>query len=113
MDAGSSDTGSVAGTGPLNVLVLGGTQFMGRLMVDHLLASGHRVTLSNRGVTANPFGERLCRTQRAAWRLPCRSASIDAAPRSFANELVPARSGRSGASPTDTFPVPSHILALT
>ena len=42
--------------GPLNVLVLGGTQFMGRLMVEHLLASGHRVTMSNRGVTANPFG---------------------------------------------------------
>jgi nucleoside-diphosphate-sugar epimerase len=43
----------------LNVLVLGGTQFMGRLMVEHLLASGHRVTMSNRGVTANPFGEHI------------------------------------------------------
>lgn len=43
--------------GLLNVLVLGGTQFMGRLVVERLLAGGHRVTMSNRGVTANPFGD--------------------------------------------------------
>jgi hypothetical protein len=53
--------GGVAGAAPAlaagaNVLVLGGTQFMGRLMIDALLAAGHRVTMSNRGVSANPFG---------------------------------------------------------
>ena len=28
---------------------------MGRLMVEQLLAGGHSVTMSNRGVSANPF----------------------------------------------------------
>ena len=63
--AATGGTDSAAGTAvqaaaevrPSNVLVLGGTQFMGRLMVEHLLANGHRVTMSNRGVTVNPFGE--------------------------------------------------------
>ena len=52
-----SDSAAGSAVGPFNVLVLGGTQFMGRLMVEHLLAGGHRVTISNRGVTANPFGK--------------------------------------------------------
>jgi len=39
----------------LHVLVLGGTQFMGRLMVEALLAAGHHVTMSNRGKSPNPF----------------------------------------------------------
>ena len=33
----------------MRVLVLGGTQFVGRAIVDALLASGHEVTLTNRG----------------------------------------------------------------
>mmetsp|Transcript_78322 Transcript_78322/g.221473 ORF Transcript_78322/g.221473 Transcript_78322/m.221473 type:complete len:684 (+) Transcript_78322:104-2155(+) len=39
----------------MKVLVLGGTQFMGRLTVEALLNAGHEVVLLNRGRTANPF----------------------------------------------------------
>ena len=37
----------------MRLLVLGGTKFLGRAVVDSALASGHEVTLFNRGVT-NP-----------------------------------------------------------
>ena len=37
------------------ILVIGGTQFIGRATVQALLAQGHSVTLLNRGKTANPF----------------------------------------------------------
>ena len=40
---------------PARILVLGGTQFMGRLMIERLLELGHDVTMSNRGVSDNPF----------------------------------------------------------
>lgn len=36
----------------MHVLVVGGTQFIGRVLVKHLLRSGHTVTLFNRGITA-------------------------------------------------------------
>ena len=39
------------------VLVMGGTQFMGRTMVDRLLKEGDDVTILNRGKTPSPFGE--------------------------------------------------------
>lgn len=39
----------------MKVFVLGGTQFMGRLTVEALLAGGHEVVLFNRGRTTNPF----------------------------------------------------------
>mmetsp|Transcript_76214 Transcript_76214/g.176831 ORF Transcript_76214/g.176831 Transcript_76214/m.176831 type:complete len:655 (+) Transcript_76214:58-2022(+) len=39
----------------MKVLVIGGTQFMGRLTVEALLKSGHEVVLLNRGRTVNPF----------------------------------------------------------
>ncbi len=35
----------------MRLLILGGTQFLGRLLVDAALAQGHEVTLFNRGVT--------------------------------------------------------------
>jgi nucleoside-diphosphate-sugar epimerase len=54
--AAATPAAAAAAAGPFNVLVLGGTQFMGRVMVEQLLAGGHRVTMSNRGVSANPFG---------------------------------------------------------
>src|SRR5215831_17954044 len=38
---------------PKKILVLGGTLFVGPAVVDALVASGHMVTLFNRGVT-NP-----------------------------------------------------------
>ena len=36
----------------MKILVLGGTQFIGRHVVQELLTQGHAVTLLNRGVTA-------------------------------------------------------------
>ena len=47
----------------MRVLVLGGTQFVGRTIVEHALAAGHSVTITNRGLTsptaAELFGERV------------------------------------------------------
>jgi nucleoside-diphosphate-sugar epimerase len=43
----------------MHVLVLGGTRFVGPLLVYRLLARGDRVTLFNRGITPDPFGERV------------------------------------------------------
>jgi 2'-hydroxyisoflavone reductase len=37
----------------MKVLIIGGTRFLGRALVDSALASGHHVTLFNRGQT-NP-----------------------------------------------------------
>jgi nucleoside-diphosphate-sugar epimerase len=45
----------------LRVLVLGGTRFIGRRLVEALLARGHKVTLFNRGRTLHPFGNRTGR----------------------------------------------------
>lgn len=42
-----------------HVLVIGGTRFVGRLLVARLLARGDRVTLFNRGTHPDPFGERV------------------------------------------------------
>jgi 2'-hydroxyisoflavone reductase len=43
----------------VHVLVLGGTRFVGRAIVDAALAAGHQVTLFNRGVTAPGLYPRL------------------------------------------------------
>jgi nucleoside-diphosphate-sugar epimerase len=43
----------------VHVLVVGGTRFMGYGLTWRLLAGGHRVTLLNRGRTADPFGTRV------------------------------------------------------
>ncbi|MFL5261515.1 MAG: NAD-dependent epimerase/dehydratase family protein [Anaeromyxobacteraceae bacterium] len=43
----------------MRVLVIGGTRFVGYGLVWRLLAGGHRVTVLNRGVTRDPFGERV------------------------------------------------------
>ncbi|WP_437511897.1 NAD-dependent epimerase/dehydratase family protein [Sorangium sp. So ce1099] len=45
----------------MRVLVLGGTRFMGHFLVYRLLAAGHQVTLLNRGVTPDAFGDRVGR----------------------------------------------------
>ena len=39
------------------VLVLGGTRFFGRKLVELLIADGHDVTIVTRGKLANPFGD--------------------------------------------------------
>jgi nucleoside-diphosphate-sugar epimerase len=43
----------------MHVLVIGGTRFVGPLLVFRLLAAGHRVTLFNRGTRRDPFGDRV------------------------------------------------------
>lgn len=45
----------------MDVLVVGGTRFMGYGLVWRLLAAGHAVTLLNRGLTPDPFGDRVRR----------------------------------------------------
>ncbi|WP_042477167.1 NAD-dependent epimerase/dehydratase family protein [Bacillus ndiopicus] len=41
------------------ILVLGGTRFFGRKLVELLLAEGHQVTIATRGKTGNPFGDNV------------------------------------------------------
>jgi nucleoside-diphosphate-sugar epimerase len=43
----------------MHVLVIGGTRFVGYLLVWRLLAAGHRVTIFNRGTRPDPFGSRV------------------------------------------------------
>jgi nucleoside-diphosphate-sugar epimerase len=43
----------------MNVLVIGGNRFVGRLLVWRLLARGDKVTLLNRGTLPDPFGQRV------------------------------------------------------
>ena len=45
----------------MRVLVIGGSRFIGQAVVQRLLADGHRVTLLNRGRTADAFGTRVSR----------------------------------------------------
>ncbi len=45
----------------MRVLVIGGTRFIGRAIVERLLRGGHEVTLINRGVSTDPFGTRVRR----------------------------------------------------
>jgi nucleoside-diphosphate-sugar epimerase len=40
----------------MDVLLIGGTRFLGPLLVLRLLAGGHRVTILNRGTMPDPFG---------------------------------------------------------
>jgi len=42
-----------------NILVLGGTRFFGRKLVELLIEAGHNVTIITRGQTGNPFGEKV------------------------------------------------------
>ena len=52
-DLADPERGSGRGDGPLAILILGGTGFLGPHFVDEALARGHQVTLFNRGKT-NP-----------------------------------------------------------
>ena len=45
----------------MNVLIIGGTRFVGYQLTWRLLAGGHRLTLLNRGTTLDPFGRRVQR----------------------------------------------------
>lgn len=42
-----------------NILVLGGTRFFGRKLVEKLIEEGHNVTIMTRGQSGNPFGEKV------------------------------------------------------
>jgi 2'-hydroxyisoflavone reductase len=47
-------------SGPLDLLILGGTGFLGPHQVEHALARGHRITLFNRGRSApGLYGDRV------------------------------------------------------
>lgn len=39
-----------------NILVIGGTRYFGKLLVQRLLQAGHRVTIATRGQAPDPFG---------------------------------------------------------
>ena len=43
------------------ILVIGGTRYFGKLLVQRLLAAGHQVTIATRGHAPDPFGARITR----------------------------------------------------
>jgi nucleoside-diphosphate-sugar epimerase len=43
----------------MDVLIIGGTRFVGYQLAWRLLAAGHRVTILNRGTRPDPFGDRV------------------------------------------------------
>lgn len=45
----------------MNILVVGGTRYMGRHLVKELIAKGHDVTIATRGITPDDFGDRISR----------------------------------------------------
>ena len=45
------------------ILVIGGTRFIGKLLVQRLLGAGHRVTVATRGYAPDPFGARIARVR--------------------------------------------------
>lgn len=44
-----------------NILVIGGTRHVGKLLVQRLVNAGHQVTIATRGRTPDPFGARINR----------------------------------------------------
>ncbi|KFI07795.1 NAD-dependent epimerase/dehydratase family protein [Massilia sp. BSC265] len=44
---------------PKNILVIGGTRYFGKLLVQRLLRAGHRVTIATRGYAPDPFSARF------------------------------------------------------
>ncbi len=44
-----------------NILVIGGTRYFGKLLVQRLLNAGHQVTIATRGLAPDPFGTRVTR----------------------------------------------------
>jgi len=41
----------------MKILIIGGTRFIGRHIVDRLLAENHEIILFNRGITPHPYGD--------------------------------------------------------
>lgn len=48
---------------PKTILMIGGTRFIGRLLVQRLLRAGHRVTIATRGYAPDPFGAQVSRVR--------------------------------------------------
>lgn len=48
---------------PKNILVIGGTRFFGKLLVQRLVRAGHHVTIATRGYAPDPFGNRIARVR--------------------------------------------------
>ncbi|WP_313170567.1 NAD-dependent epimerase/dehydratase family protein [Massilia oculi] len=48
---------------PKNILVIGGTRFFGKLLVQRLVRAGHHVTIATRGYAPDPFGQRITRVR--------------------------------------------------
>lgn len=46
-----------------NTLVIGGTRYFGKLLVQRLVRAGHRVTIATRGYAPDPFGSRIERVR--------------------------------------------------
>ncbi|MCA1245867.1 NAD-dependent epimerase/dehydratase family protein [Massilia sp. MS-15] len=44
-----------------HILVIGGTRYFGKLLVQRLLRAGHQVSIATRGYAPDPFGERITR----------------------------------------------------
>jgi nucleoside-diphosphate-sugar epimerase len=44
-----------------NILVIGGTRYFGKLLVQRLVSAGHQVTIATRGKAHDPFGARIRR----------------------------------------------------
>lgn len=44
-----------------NILVIGGTRYFGKLLVQDLVDAGHKVTIATRGNATDPFGARVKR----------------------------------------------------
>lgn len=45
------------------ILVIGGTRYFGKLLVQRLLRQGHQVTIATRGYAPDPFGDRITRVR--------------------------------------------------
>ena len=48
---------------PKNILVIGGTRFFGKLLVQRLVRAGHKVTIATRNYAPDPFGARIERVR--------------------------------------------------
>ncbi|WP_306394178.1 NAD-dependent epimerase/dehydratase family protein [Telluria beijingensis] len=48
---------------PKNILVIGGTRFFGKLLVQRLVRAGHHVTIATRNYAPDPFGARIERVR--------------------------------------------------
>ncbi len=63
-----------------NILVIGGTRFIGRLLVQRLLRAGHRVTIATRGYAPDPFGGSIQRIRTDRRNEPGMRKLADAGP---------------------------------